>query len=111
MNPPDTEAGKRMPRTARLPRGKKGTPSLHSPRVASGLGKNIFPPHHPKRCTRVYVPYKAHVMEIKEWLWPWHILSLNRTDGAFSGMLDLIICTQATSSHSLGDPTGLICLG
>lgn len=42
MNPPGTEAGSRMPRSARLPRVQKGPPSPHSPRVATGSGQDHF---------------------------------------------------------------------
>lgn len=76
--------------------GGRREPPLHNPQGwPAGLGKNIFPPYHLKRCTKAYTCYKAHLTGATEWLWPWHSLSLNGSDDAFSGMLGPIICTQS----------------
>lgn len=95
MNPPDAEAGRRMPRNLQGFSGDRKEPPLHTPQGwPVGLSKNIFPPRHPKRCTKTYTSCKAHLMGVREWMWPWHILSLNRCGDAFSGTPDPIICTQ-----------------
>lgn len=92
--------------------GCRKDPPLHTPQGwPPALGKTIFPPCHPKGCMKAYTLYKPRLMEVKEWLWPWHILSLNRSDNAFSGTLDPIICTQGNIHPLIGWPNRFDLLG
>lgn len=39
---------------------------------------------------------KPHLVKVNEWRWPQHVLPLNRSDDACSGMLDPIIHPQGS---------------
>lgn len=68
--------------------------ALHSTRVVGSSGQGHSSSLPPKKRTKAYMSYEPHLMKVKEWLWPWHTVSLNRSHDACGGMLGPIICTQ-----------------